>query len=112
MNFWRELPGPQWLNAKQLFDPLQWSQQNCSIYFSSRSKTLRRITTLIKTRLATIVLKAMLNSDKSAFKTETEYDLSSGIAVILAMVHETIAVFKHDVEKGNSVSNLGEPPEE
>jgi hypothetical protein len=46
-------------------------------------------------------LKAMLNSDKSAFKTEKEYDLSSGIAAIVAMVHDTIAMFKHHVEKGN-----------
>lgn len=46
-------------------------------------------------------LKAVLGSDKSPFKTDKKYDFSGGISSIVAMVHETIAMFKHHVEKGN-----------
>lgn len=46
-------------------------------------------------------LKALLGSDKSLFKTEKKYDLSGGISSIVPMVHDTIAMFKHHVEKGN-----------
>jgi hypothetical protein len=46
-------------------------------------------------------LKAVLASDPSAFKTGQNFDFSSGISTIAAMVHQTIAMFKHHVENGN-----------
>lgn len=46
-------------------------------------------------------LKALLGNEKSQFKIEKKYDLSGGISIIVAMVHDTLAMFKHHVEKGN-----------
>jgi hypothetical protein len=46
-------------------------------------------------------LKSLLSSNKNAFKSEKRFDLSQGIESIVALVHETIDVFKHHVEKGN-----------
>lgn len=46
-------------------------------------------------------LKAVLGSDKSPFKSDKKYDLSGGISSIVTLVHDTIAMFKHHVEKGN-----------
>lgn len=54
-----------------------------------------------KDALGYYTLKALLNSDKSAFKADKRYDLSGGITSIVAMVHDTITMFKHHVEKGN-----------
>lgn len=54
-----------------------------------------------KDALGYYALKALLNSDKSAFKADKRYDLSGGITSIVAMVHDTINMFKHHVEKGN-----------
>jgi hypothetical protein len=46
-------------------------------------------------------LKAILRGDMDRFKSGKQYDLSGGIADIVSVVHETIAMFKHHVEKGN-----------
>lgn len=46
-------------------------------------------------------LKALLSRDKGAFKSEKTYDLTGGISSVVAMVHDTIAMFKHHVENGN-----------
>jgi hypothetical protein len=46
-------------------------------------------------------LKAVLGSDAGSFRTGQSYDFSGGISTIVAMVHETIAMFKHHVENGN-----------
>ena len=46
-------------------------------------------------------LKSLLNSDRSSFKTEKKYDFSAGISGIVALVHDTIEMFKHHVENGN-----------
>jgi hypothetical protein len=46
-------------------------------------------------------LKAVLSSDTSEFRTGQTYDFSDGISTIVAMVHQTIAMFKHHVENGN-----------
>lgn len=46
-------------------------------------------------------LKSILSGDKSQFKAAKSHDLSKGIPAIIAMVHETIAMFKHHVENGN-----------
>jgi hypothetical protein len=46
-------------------------------------------------------LKAVLASDVSHFRTGQIYDFSGGISTIVAMVHQTIAMFKHHVENGN-----------
>jgi len=54
-----------------------------------------------KDALGYYALKALLNSDKGAFKSDKQYDLSGGITNIVSMVHDTIKVFKHHVENGN-----------
>lgn len=46
-------------------------------------------------------LKSILGGEAASFRTNKKYDLSTGIDAIMAMVHETIAVFKHHVENGN-----------
>lgn len=46
-------------------------------------------------------LKSILTSNPDQFKTNVKYDFSIGASTILAMVHETIAMFKHHVENGN-----------
>lgn len=46
-------------------------------------------------------LKAILESDPRQFLSKQPYDFSKGADAILAMVRETIAMFKHHVEKGN-----------
>ena len=46
-------------------------------------------------------LKAVLGSDAAQFRTGQSYDFSGGISTIIAMVHQTIAMFKHHVENGN-----------
>ena len=46
-------------------------------------------------------LKAVLSHAKSEFEIDKRYDFTGGIASIAAMVHDTIAMFKHHVEKGN-----------
>jgi hypothetical protein len=46
-------------------------------------------------------LKAILASDPSQFRTGQTYDLSAGISAVIAMVHQTIGMFKHHVENGN-----------
>jgi hypothetical protein len=60
-------------------------------------------------------LKALLNSEKSTFKSDKKYGLTSGIPAIIAMVHDTIAMFKHHVEHGNLWEELwvdGKPKRE
>lgn len=46
-------------------------------------------------------LKSILSSDPSRFNTNKIYDFSTGATAISAMVHETIAMFKHHIENGN-----------
>jgi hypothetical protein len=46
-------------------------------------------------------LKEVLTSDISAFKVSKKFDLAAGPEKIAELVHETIATFKHHVEKGN-----------
>ena len=46
-------------------------------------------------------LKSLLAADTAWLKTRRKYDLSAGVSQIVAMVHETIATFKHHVEHGN-----------
>jgi hypothetical protein len=54
-----------------------------------------------KDALAYYKIKELIGGDKDAFKTGKRYDLSCGIDSIIALVHDTIAMFKHHVEKGN-----------
>jgi hypothetical protein len=54
-----------------------------------------------KDALGYYLLKSLLGSDINKFKTATKYDLSAGIGAVIDVVHETIAMFKHHVEKGN-----------
>jgi len=46
-------------------------------------------------------MKAVLRTDSETFKAGKRYDLASGIDAISSMVHDTIDMFKHHVEKGN-----------
>jgi hypothetical protein len=46
-------------------------------------------------------LKAILGSDLTQFKIGQQFDFSGGISTIVAMVHQTIDMFKHHVENGN-----------
>jgi hypothetical protein len=46
-------------------------------------------------------LREILRSDLSQFKLNTTYDLSKGPDEILRVVHETISMFRHHIEKGN-----------
>ncbi|SFX34245.1 hypothetical protein SAMN03097694_1706 [Janthinobacterium lividum] len=60
-------------------------------------------------------LKEVLHSSIDSFKVEKKFELSSGPEKILELVHETIAVFKHHVEKGNLWEELwvnGNPKKE
>src|ERR1044072_7838417 len=43
----------------------------------------------------------MLASNLQGFKSPKKYDVAAGIDAIVALVHETIAMFKQHVEKGN-----------
>ncbi|MCC2955560.1 hypothetical protein LK542_08045 [Massilia sp. IC2-477] len=46
-------------------------------------------------------LKEVLQSNVDSFKVDKKFELSSGPEKIAELVHETIAAFKHHVEKGN-----------
>jgi hypothetical protein len=46
-------------------------------------------------------LKELLASDNTAFKVPRKFDLSAGIDTVIEVVHETISVFQHHVERGN-----------
>jgi hypothetical protein len=46
-------------------------------------------------------MKSLLAEDPSWLKATSKYDLTEGIDAIAAMVHQTIALFKHHVENGN-----------
>lgn len=60
-------------------------------------------------------LKEILQSDIDSFKVEKKFELSLGPEKIVELVHETIAAFKHHVEKGNLWETLwanGNPKKE
>ncbi|MBP7253096.1 MAG: hypothetical protein KBA75_06395 [Alphaproteobacteria bacterium] len=60
-------------------------------------------------------LKAILTGDLSRFEQGKNYDLTQGIPAIIAMVKDTIEMFKHHVEKGNLWEELwieGKPKRE
>jgi hypothetical protein len=60
-------------------------------------------------------LKELLGSDITAFKVAKKFDLASGAEKIAELVHETIAMFRHHVEKGNLWESLwaeGQPKKE
>ncbi|MGV7217154.1 chromosomal replication initiator DnaA [Bradyrhizobium sp. UFLA05-112] len=46
-------------------------------------------------------LKEILATDTTLFKTGQRYDFSAGFSTIVDMVHQTLDLFKHHVEKGN-----------
>ncbi|MEQ1770021.1 MAG: hypothetical protein ABL879_09290 [Devosia sp.] len=46
-------------------------------------------------------MKAILDANPADFKSEMAFNLATGIGAIVAMVHESIATFKHHVELGN-----------
>ena len=46
-------------------------------------------------------LKTLVDADPSAFRTTTKYNINSGVSEIVAMVHDTLTLFKHHIENGN-----------
>jgi hypothetical protein len=46
-------------------------------------------------------LKDLLAGDRNSFKANRKYDLANGVETLIELVHDTIAMFRHHVEKGN-----------